>query len=107
MAGPRTVDGRPRGPTAFGMTAILERGDVCFFYRPRVDREAPEGAGDVQRFLLVLEPDGQQRYRVIVVGRKHLPDAERHERAWALVAEVGRRSELADELGPKTYHTKT
>jgi hypothetical protein len=108
MASPRNVDRRSVRPTAVGMTAILERGDVFFFYRPRVEREAAEDAGDVQRLLLVLEPDGEQRYRVIVVGRKRLPDPERHERAWALVAEVGRRSsELAEELGPKTYHTKT
>jgi hypothetical protein len=58
------------------MAEILERGDVYFFYRPRV--RAPQGAPekdaagpeDVQRFF----PRDKDVYRRIVVGRKRLPD---------------------------------
>ena len=90
------------------MTEVLERGDVSFFYRPRVDVEKVRGAGDVARMLFVLEPDARHPTRLIVVGRKRLPDPARHERAWALVAEVaGRPDELREALLQRAYETRT
>ncbi|KAI7990600.1 hypothetical protein LOK49_LG12G01299 [Camellia lanceoleosa] len=35
---------------------ILERGEIYFFYRPKVDKEA-RSPDDVQRFYIVLRPD--------------------------------------------------
>jgi len=58
------------------VSTVLERGDVFFFYRPRVEREEADDLEDVQRFFLVLRPDGRQRFRELVVGRKRLPDPE-------------------------------
>jgi hypothetical protein len=90
------------------VTAILERGDVLFFYRPRVEHAQAQGPDDVQRLLVVLEPDGSTRSRMLVVGRKRLPDPARHERAWAVVAEVADRpDELREDLGRREYVTKT
>jgi hypothetical protein len=90
------------------MTRVLERGDVLFFYRPRVGIEEVRSLGDVARFFFVLAPDGGRAERLVVVGRKRLPDPSRHERAWALVAEVVERSdELREELAPRLYETKT
>jgi hypothetical protein len=66
----------------------LERGDIVFFYRPRVGIEEVHSLGDVQRFFLVLRPDRQSRLRDIIIGTKRLPDPDRHERAWASVARV-------------------
>ncbi len=44
------------------MGRVLERGDLVFFDRPRVeDDEADDvtvGVDDVERFFFVLEPDG-------------------------------------------------
>ena len=37
--------------------AVMERGDLFFFYRPAVGEEAPHGLLDVRRFHLVLRPD--------------------------------------------------
>jgi hypothetical protein len=62
---------------------------------------------DVARFFFVLDPDTRGCDRMVVVGRKRLPDPERHERAWALVAEVGRPRELREGLGTRAYQTKT
>lgn len=90
------------------MTRALERGDVFFFYRPRVGVTEVRSLDDVARFFFVLDPDANGRDRLVVVGRKRLPDPERHERVWALVAAVGARPpELRDDLGPRVYETKT
>jgi hypothetical protein len=70
------------------MTEILEQGDAYFFYRPRVSAAEASGLGDVQRFFLILKPDGDRRYRRLIVGRKRLPDPGSHEREWAFVVEV-------------------
>ncbi|MBE0534593.1 MAG: hypothetical protein IH624_02910 [Phycisphaerae bacterium] len=32
----------------------LERGDIYFFYRPKVNEQEPQGLGDVQRFYMGL-----------------------------------------------------
>jgi hypothetical protein len=89
------------------MTRELERGDVFFFHRPRVGVAEAGTLDDVAHFFFVLEPDGRGCDRVVVVGRKRLPDPERHERAWALVAEVRRPRELRESLGAHAYETKT
>ncbi|MEA2331875.1 MAG: hypothetical protein QOH58_2013 [Thermoleophilaceae bacterium] len=90
------------------MSEALERGDVFFFYRPRVGVEQVRGLDDVQRFFLVLKPDRQRCYRRLIVGRKRLPDPNVHEREWAFVAEVAHDpDELRDDVERAEYETKT
>lgn len=90
------------------MSRIVERGDAFFFYRPRVGVEHVQRLEDVQRFFLILDPEGEARFRWIVVGRKRLPDIHEHERNWAFVAEVAEApEEFRDELKSWRYHTKT
>jgi hypothetical protein len=90
------------------MSTVLERGDVFFFYRPRVELEEADGLEDVQRFFFVLKPDGKRRFRRLVVGRKRLPGPEQHERVWAFVAEVaGGPDELRDDVERTAYKTTT
>jgi hypothetical protein len=90
------------------MSTVLERGDVFFFYRPRVDATEVDELEDVQRFFFVLKPDRKRRYREIVVGRKRLPDPAAHEREWAFVARVvDDADEMRGELEAKAYETKT
>jgi hypothetical protein len=90
------------------MSRILERGDLFFFYRPRVATDRIEGLRDVQRFFFVLEPDPAKLFRRLVVGQKRLPDPSEHQRAWAFVADVAKRpEELREELERKVYDTKT
>jgi hypothetical protein len=90
------------------MSTLVERGDVFFFYRPRVEASEVDDLEDVQRFFLILKPDGRRLYRVIVVGPKRLPEPSRHERTWAFVAETATRPAVVrDELEQKTYPTKT
>jgi hypothetical protein len=90
------------------MTRELERGDMFFFYRPRVGVTEVRSLDDVARFVVVLDPDTRGWDRLLVVGRKRQPDPERHERAWALVAEVTPRpDELRDGLEARSYETRT
>jgi hypothetical protein len=87
---------------------VLERGDIFFFYRPRVGVGRVRSLADVQRFFLALHPDGQSRLREIIVGPKRLPDPGRHERCWAYVAGVWDSAEdFREELNRRVYETKT
>ncbi|KAJ0779680.1 hypothetical protein HanPI659440_Chr06g0229171 [Helianthus annuus] len=87
---------------------IQERGDIYFFYRPKVGEEDPHTSDDVQRLYIVLRPhtstqDKQQQekkkkkkeppqeeksmlLRLIVMGKKSLPDpAKRGRPYWGFV----------------------
>ncbi|WEX11207.1 hypothetical protein [Chelativorans sp. AA-79] len=89
-------------------TEILEEGDIFFLYRPKVNEDDPGGAGDVQRFEMVLRPAGGDHVRLMVVGRKRLPDADRHERFWGFVEMVaGSAKKIEPELRGEEYETKT
>lgn len=88
-------------------TEVIEKGDIFFLYRPEVEDEEPSGLGDVQRFHVVLRPEGG-RLRLLVVGRKRLPDVEEHEREWGFVDKVtGSAEEIEEELREAEYETKT
>ena len=84
----------------------MERGEISFYYRPRVERWQVEDISDVQRLLLVLCPDRQRRYRVIALGRKRMPLPG--ERFWGFVDLVlDSQQDLRAALGASTYMTKT
>jgi len=87
---------------------VLERGDIYFLYRPRVQHMEAHGYADVERLYIVLRPWRTRKYRLLIVGRKKLPDPEEHNRFWAFVWKVyGDRTALTEELGQKEYETKT
>ncbi|UUP16774.1 hypothetical protein [Nitratireductor thuwali] len=89
-------------------TEILEQGDIFFFYRPRVEEENPQGLEDVQRFGMVLRPHGGDKVRLMVVGRKRLPDPDEHERHWGFVETVAKSAkDIEKDLREGTYETKT
>ena len=96
---------------------VLEEGDIFFPYRPTVEEDEPSGLDDVQRFYVVLRPqsggskggDPQGgKLRLLVMGRKRLPDVERHERAWGFVETVASAAgAIEKELRETDYETKT
>ncbi|MCU1231508.1 MAG: hypothetical protein JWO97_4392 [Acidobacteria bacterium] len=87
---------------------LLESGAISFFYRPRVEEQAPHELDDVQRLLLVLQPDDSSVHRVIAIGRKRLPRAQRRERFWGYVDLVlYDRRDLESALDAQIYGTKT
>jgi len=94
-----------------GRDAVLERGDVFFFYRPNLDETSPGGILDVRRFHVVLRPEGGDVLRMITVGRKTLPetggegDGQNH---WGFVDRVFRSpDDLREALSGATYETDT
>jgi hypothetical protein len=82
----------------------LERGEIRFYARPRVERAAVESFDDVQRMFFVLRrEDGTCRR--ISVGKKRMPARERQ---WAYVDRVGASfRDVLEDVGPETYPTKT
>ncbi len=101
---------RPRRKGGPVPVRVTERGDLFFFYRPRVERSRPRSEDDVQRFLVVLAPDDGERLRLVTVGRKRLPCASRsaRERNWGWVMKVaGAPGEIEVELRGYEYDTKT
>jgi hypothetical protein len=87
---------------------IVEKGDIFFAYRPRVGEDKADGLADVQRFFMVLKPEGQSSIRLAVLGRKRLPQAEEHERVWGFIDRVAKSgAAIGDEFKEHRYSTKT
>lgn len=86
---------------------VVERGDIFFLYRPKVEEDDPSSLSDVQRFFMVLRPE-HGKMRLLVVGRKRLPDARRHERNWGFVGKLTQSASVIEkDLREETYETKT
>jgi hypothetical protein len=85
-AGPRTERPGPDDPN------VLERGDVFFFYRPADEANPPSGLVDVNRFHMVLRPEGGATLRYLTIGKKKLP-GEDDARNWGFVDGVFRDPE--------------
>jgi hypothetical protein len=85
-----------------GDVEVLERGNVYFFYRPSARTGAPQSLVDVQRFHIVLSPEGRDLFRVLTVGKKRLPEpADDAEKFWGYVERVAEDpAVIEEELGP-------
>lgn len=67
------------------MVEILEQGAVSFVAVPRAGGGGADGARRVDRFFVVLAPEGKRPLRRLAVRRRHLPDAGRGQRFFAHV----------------------
>ena len=87
---------------------VLERGDIYFVYRPKVEGQSVERLEDVQRLYMILSPHGKKRYRLIILGQKKLPEiGDSGQKYWGFVEKVNRKAKkVEDELEQKTYRTK-
>ena len=88
----------------------LEKGNIYFFYRPKVEEEDPQSLSDVQRLYMVLSPEEGRKFRLAIIGRKRLTDPSRQGRGrnWGFIDRVGDTSEIIrEELKGDTYDTKT
>lgn len=97
-------------PAKRDIVETLEQGDIYFFYRPKVEEEEPESLADVQRAFMVLSSDDEQKYRLIVIGRKKLPDpSEKGKgRYWGFVDNVTKEpDDIREALSGWTRVTKT
>ena len=82
---------------------ILQNGSVYFFYRPKVENSPKE----VQRFFLVLQPQNQNKYKLLIVGKKQLPASEKDNYFLFLEAIKDNREKLLSSLNERHYSTKT
>ena len=88
----------------------LESGHIYMAFRPTVGTDDPDALDDVQRFHLILSQRDGKHYRLLVIGRKRLPDPARKGRArqWGFVEAVSRKPEdIEDALDEERYQTKT
>jgi len=57
---------------------------------------------------MVLSPEGDKHFRLMVLGRKRLPQPERHERIWGFVDKLAKSGgEIEVEFREQHYATKT
>jgi len=82
------------------MANVLERENIYFVCRPKVEHTSAAGLEDIQRFFVILNPFGKARYRLIVIGRKKLPAiTDNQERSWGFVQKVVNKPEdVEDDL---------
>lgn len=84
---------------AAGGHAILERGDLFYFYHPKLGREPVHGPEDVASFHLVLHPRGGRVCRYAAVSLKGLLDGGGGHGWWARIERVeDARSALRQRL---------
>ncbi|KAJ7759291.1 hypothetical protein B0H14DRAFT_3596172 [Mycena olivaceomarginata] len=107
-----------------------ERGHIYFFFRPRVETDAPSSLDDVKNLSMLLVPrppkfsaeddtqqsgDNSDEMELLTQGAdaKTLPDPDsrrggRKENFWATVTAVGDDLDaLENRMGEQTYNTKT
>jgi hypothetical protein len=88
----------------------LERGDIYFFYQPKVEEDDPDRYTDLQRLYMVLSPTREARHRLIIIGHKRLPKPERspENRLWGFV-DIVRKSpkKIRAALSAGKYKTQT
>lgn len=99
---------------------IQERGEIYFFYRPKVNKEEVHSVDDVQRLYIILHPQSadagdshnieeQSLFRFIVMGRKSLPNPTQKTRPyWGFVQMVTTNVEhVKNSLRGGEYETST
>jgi hypothetical protein len=94
------------------MTAYVEKGDIYFFYRPRINDEEIKNIDDIQRFYIVLAADEQEKARLFLVGKKRMPEiikgkSKSTAREWRMNILTGKPAVIGEALLPLEYETKT
>ena len=94
-------------------TQILEQGNIYFFYRPKAMQspnsiEPLENLENIQRFYIVLKPKHDPHYRLMMMGKKRLPEIKTHEKYWGTVDFVTtKKAEITKAFQLTRYSTKT
>ncbi|CAL8463489.1 g3023 [Coccomyxa elongata] len=73
--------------------------------------EETQSLQDVQRFFMIMSPYSRSDaapHRLLVIGKKRLPNPERHERFFGFVLATAQKVEdLMKDFGPKDYQRST
>jgi hypothetical protein len=100
---------KQQNPKSGSNREVLEKGDIYFLYRPKVEHTLVKDRDDVQHFYMILSPHDKHICRLIIVGQKQLPSLESSSnKGWAFVERViAEPKELEQGLRNETYETKT
>ncbi len=90
----------------------VEKGDIYFFYRYKVDTVKGSSIEDIARFYLVLNPDEDSQARLFLVGKKKMPQIQKGKSKSAAKEWMRNESRQSSEkmlqaLKPISYKTKT
>lgn len=89
---------------------IMEKGQVYFFYRPKVNLHTVKDLDDVQRFYIILRPTTHSEgsmLRLLYIGKKKLPDVGSHQKFWGQVEKVSTNmDDIRNLLRGYAYETK-
>ena len=85
--------------------SILQKGNIYFFYTPRIHHQEAHSLEEVQRFFMIVKPENVSHYIILVVGRKHLPENATY---FSFVTKISANiTELLSALTKKEYKTQT
>lgn len=85
----------------------LEIGSIKVLYRPRAEDPDRSELENVERLLVLLQPEGGPFERVIAIGRRRLAPDVRHERFWGFVDLVLTPFDMAAALEAQVYHVES
>jgi hypothetical protein len=88
---------------------VLEKGNIYFVYRPRVEHEEVNSIDDIQQTHIILDVDGKSCFRLITLGKKSLPELHSdNSQGWSFVEVVSDSAkDLEAGLREEVYETKT
>jgi hypothetical protein len=98
------------GEKSEGGLELLEKGQIAFIYRPKVQLTEVNDFNDVQRLYIELIPESSTaaKDRLLIVGNKKLPSLHSHQPYYAIVDVVSEsKGSIAEKLAPTDYETKT
>ncbi len=85
--------------------SVLQKGSIYFFYRPKVQHSYAHSLDDVQGLLMVFKPIDLNKYIILRIGKKRLPEATSY---FAFVEKVcGTVDDLKDQFKGEDYKTST
>lgn len=85
--------------------SILQKGNIYFFYTPRIQYQEAHSLEEVQRFFMIIKPENVSHYIILVVGRKHLPENATY---FSFVTKISAHiDELLSVLTRKDYKNQT
>lgn len=88
--------------------SVLCKGNIYFFYRPKVEHAEAHQLEDVQHFFMVLKPENIGQYILIIVGKKRLPKEEETKSNFAFIEKIFKKTEdLSEAFKAQEYSTST
>ena len=91
---------------------VVEKGDIYFFYRYKVENKKGSSLKDLARFYLILNPDDNKKARLFIVGKKKMPKIQKGQskstaKEWMRNESTQDPKKLLKALRPIVYDTKT